>query len=143
MPESRLRFLIVDDFATTRRIIGKLVREIGFAPAEATDGHAALGMLRCDRYDFVIADVEMPRMDGFELAAAMRADSALRPIPVLLVSREASKEQVVQASRVGASGYIVLPLTRAGLEEKVCAILGLPPSSPRPGRPRTDHGAVR
>jgi two-component system chemotaxis response regulator CheY len=127
MRNSHLRFLVVDDFATTRRIIGKLLREIGFVEVdEAIDGQAALETLLNGRYDFVITDVDMPRMNGFELIAAMRREPALQPIPALLVTREPSKDQVVRASRVGASGYIVRPLTRAGLEDRLCAILGLP-----------------
>jgi len=128
MRTSQLRFLIVDDFATTRRIIGKLLREIGFAGAdEAHDGEVALEMLQRAHYDFVITDVDMPRVDGFELVAAMRREPALQSIPALLVTREPSKEQVIRASRVGANGYVVRPLTRAGLEDRIRAILGRPP----------------
>jgi two-component system chemotaxis response regulator CheY len=128
MRNSRLRFLIVDDFATTRRIVGKLLREIGFADSdEAVDGVAALETLKTGRYDFVIADVDMPRMDGFELVAAMRREPALAAIPALLLTREPSKEQVVRASRVGANGYVVRPLTRAGLEDRIRVVLNLPP----------------
>jgi len=134
MRTSHLRFLIVDDFATTRRIIGKLLREIGFAEAdEANDGAIALEMLQRAHYDFVITDVDMPRVDGFELVAAMRREPALQSIPALLVTREPSKEQVVRASRVGANGYVVRPLTRAGLEDRIRAILGRPPMT-LPGR---------
>ena len=128
MRNSHLRFLIVDDFATTRRIVGKLLREIGFAESdEAVDGLVALETLKKGRYDFVITDVDMPRMNGFELIAAMRRDPALAAIPALLVTREPSKEQVVRASRVGANGYVVRPLTRAGLEDRIRVVLNLPP----------------
>jgi two-component system chemotaxis response regulator CheY len=127
MRNSHLRFLVVDDFATTRRIIGKLLREIGFVEvSEAVDGQVALDALLGGRYDFVITDVDMPRMNGFDLIAAMRREPSLQSIPALLVTREPSKDQVVRASRVGASGYVVRPLTRAGLEDRICAILGLP-----------------
>jgi two-component system chemotaxis response regulator CheY len=127
MRNSHLRFLIVDDFATARRIIGKLLREIGFTETvEAADGHIALELLQQSRYDFVITDIDMPRMSGFDLIAAMRREPSLQAIPALLVTREPSKDQVVRASRVGASGYIVRPLTRAGLEDRICAILGVP-----------------
>jgi two-component system chemotaxis response regulator CheY len=126
MRNSRLRFLIVDDFATSRRIIGKLLREIGFTEAdEAADGRTALDMLLNARFDFVIADVDMPRLDGFGLVTAMRRHPDLQAIPALLVTREPSKEQVVRASRVGANGYVVQPLTRSGLEDRIRAILGL------------------
>lgn len=128
MRNSHLRFLIVDDFATTRRIVGKLLREIGFTESdEAVDGVAALETLKQRRYDFVITDVDMPRMDGFELIAAMRRDPALAAIPALLVTREPSKDQVVRASRAGANGYVVRPLTRAGLEDRIRVVLNLPP----------------
>jgi len=132
MRNSHLRFLVVDDFSTARRIIGKLLREIGFTEAdEAVDGQAALDMLLKARYDCVIADVDMPRLNGFDLVAAMRAHPALQSIPALLVTREPSKEQVVRASRVRANGYVVQPLTRSGLEDRVRAILGLPAATAR------------
>src|SRR5512139_4035227 len=135
MRNRQLRFLVVDDFATTRRIIGKLLREIGFAEVdEAADGLAALELLKRATYDFVVTDVDMPRMNGFDLVAAMRRDTALQAIPALLVTREPSKDQVVRASRVGANGYVVRPLTRAGLEDRIRAVLGLPPMT-LPRRP--------
>ncbi len=146
MRHSQLRFLVVDDFATTRRIIGKLLREIGFASTdEATDGLVALDMLRGARYDFLIADVDMPRMNGFDLVAAMRKDPALQSIPALLVTREASKDQVVRSARVGANGYVVRPLTRTGLEDRIRSILGLPPMTlPRhPGLPAFAPSVMR
>lgn len=127
MRNSHLRFLIVDDFGTARRIIGKLLREIGFTEAdEAVDGQAALDMLLNARYDCVIADVDMPRLNGFGLAEAMRRHPALLAIPVLLVTRDPSKEEVVRASQVRANGYLAHPLTRALLEDRVRSILGLP-----------------
>lgn len=131
MRNSHLRFLIVDDFSTSRRIIGKLLREIGFTETdEAPDGQAALEMLLGARYDFVITDVDMPRLNGFDLVAAMRRHPALESIPALLVTREPSKEQVVRASQVRANGYVVQPLTRSGLEDRLRSILGLPPMTP-------------
>jgi len=127
MRNSHLRFLIVDDFGTARRIIGKLLREIGFTEAdEAVDGRAALDMLLNVRYDCVIADVDMPRLNGFELAEAMRRHPTLLAVPVLLVTREPSKEEVVRASQVRANGYLAHPLTRALLEDRVRSILGVP-----------------
>ncbi|HET9023628.1 MAG TPA: response regulator [Burkholderiaceae bacterium] len=146
MRNSHLRFLIVDDFGTTRRIIGKLLREIGFTEAdEAADGQLALDMLLRARYDFVIADVDMPRLDGFDLVAAMRGHPALQSIPALLVTREPSKEQVVRASQVRANGYVVQPLTRSGLEDRVRSILGLPALTlpRRPGLPALTPSARR
>ena len=146
MRSRQLRFLVVDDFATTRRIIGKLLREIGFAEVrEAADGVAALEMLKEASYDFVVTDVDMPRMNGFDLVAAMRREPALQAIPALLVTREPSKDQVVRASRVGANGYVVRPLTRAGLEDRIRAVLGLPPMTlpRRPGLGGPAPTAVR
>lgn len=146
MRHSQLRFLVVDDFATTRRIVGKLLREIGFTQVdEAGDGQAALAMLHVARYDFVVTDIDMPRMNGFDLVASMRRDAALQNIPALLVTREPSKEQVVRASRVGANGYVVRPLTRAGLEDRIRAVLGLPPMTlpRRPGWSGVAPSAVR
>jgi two-component system chemotaxis response regulator CheY len=135
MRNRQLRFLVVDDFATTRRIIGKLLREIGFADVnEAADGLAAIEMLKQATYDFVVTDVDMPRMNGFDLVAAMRREPSLQAIPALLVTREPSKDQVVRASRVGANGYVVRPLTRAVLEDRIRSVLGLPPMT-LPRRP--------
>ena len=146
MRNHQLRFLVVDDFATTRRIIGKLLREIGFADVgEAADGLAALEMLKQAAYDFVVSDVDMPRMNGFDLVAAMRRDPALQAVPALLVTREPSKDQVVRASRVGANGYVVRPLTRAVLEDRIRSVLGLPPLTlpRRPSLGGLSPGAMR
>jgi two-component system chemotaxis response regulator CheY len=137
---SRLHFLVVDDFATMRRIVRNLLREMGHPDVdEAVDGRAALEMLRTQRYDFVVADVQMPNLNGFDLVRAMRQEAALQAVPVLLVTPSASKEHVVLAARVQANGYIVRPLTRSALEDKVCSILGLPGE---PGRPRATFSAI-
>jgi two-component system, chemotaxis family, chemotaxis protein CheY len=131
MRNSHLRFLIVDDFSTSRRIIGKLLREIGVMEAdEAPDGQVALEMLLSAPYDFVISDIDMPRLNGFALVAAMRRHPALESIPALLVTREPSKDEVVRAAQVRANGYVVQPLTRSGLEDRIRSILGLPPVTP-------------
>jgi len=119
-----VRFLIVDDFSTMRRIIRNLLKEIGHANAdEAEDGQIALNMLRNGEFHFVISDINMPNMNGFELLAAIRADAALKHLPVLMVTAEARKEDIIMAARAGASGYIVKPFTKATLEEKVAKIL--------------------
>ncbi len=118
------RFLIVDDFSTMRRIVRNLLKEIGYPNAEeAEDGAAALNMLRASKFDFVVSDINMPNMNGFELLKNMRADEALKSIPVLMVTAEAKKEDIVAAAQSGASGYIVKPFTKATLEEKVQKIL--------------------
>jgi two-component system chemotaxis response regulator CheY len=118
------RFLIVDDFSTMRRIVRNLLKEIGFADAEeAEDGAVALNMLRSSKFDFVVSDINMPNMNGFELLKNIRADERLKSIPVLMVTAEAKKEDIVAAAQGGASGYIVKPFTKATLEEKVQKIL--------------------
>jgi two-component system chemotaxis response regulator CheY len=118
------RFLIVDDFSTMRRIVRNLLKEIGFVNAEeAEDGAIALNMLKATKFDFVVSDINMPNMNGFELLKNMRADDALKGIPVLMVTAEAKKEDIVAAAQGGASGYIVKPFTKATLEEKVQKIL--------------------
>ncbi|HSN32950.1 MAG TPA: response regulator [Ideonella sp.] len=118
------RFLIVDDFSTMRRILRGLLKESGFVNAEeAEDGAVALHKLRNDRFDVVVSDINMPNMNGFELLAAIKADAALRHLPVLMVTAEARKEDIVRAAQEGAAGYIVKPFTKATLEEKVQKIL--------------------
>jgi two-component system chemotaxis response regulator CheY len=118
------RFLIVDDFSTMRRIVRNLLKEIGFGNAEeAEDGVAALGMLKASKFDFVVSDINMPNMDGFALLKNIRSDDALKAIPVLMVTAEAKKEDIVAAAQGGANGYIVKPFTKATLEEKVQKIM--------------------
>ena len=121
---TQLKFLIVDDFSTMRRIVRGLLREMGCNNAdEAEDGNMALQMLREDKFDFVVSDVNMPNMNGFELLKAIKADESLKHIPVLMVTAEARKEDIVQAAQSGAAGYVVKPFTKATLEDKVQKIL--------------------
>jgi two-component system chemotaxis response regulator CheY len=123
-PVADLKFLIVDDFSTMRRIVRNLLKEIGYDNAdEAEDGVAALAKLRGGRFDFVVSDINMPNMDGFELLAQIRADEHLKALPVLMVTAEAKKENILAAAQGGASGYIVKPFTKATLEEKVLKIV--------------------
>jgi len=118
------RFLIVDDFSTMRRIVRNLLKEIGFTNAEeAEDGVVALAMLRASRFDFVVSDINMPNMNGFELLKNAKSDDSLKSIPFLMVTAEAKKDDIVQAAQGGASGYIVKPFTKATLEEKVQKIM--------------------
>ena len=120
MERPDLKFLIVDDFSTMRRIVRNLLKEIGYLNAdEAEDGRAALAKLRAQAFDFVVSDLNMPNMNGFELLHEIRADNALKSLPVLLVTAEAKKEDIITAAREGASGYIVKPFTKATLEEKI------------------------
>lgn len=119
-----IRFLIVDDFSTMRRIVRNLLKEIGFGNAdEAEDGAAALHKLKSGSFDFVVSDINMPNMNGFQLLSAVRGDDALKSLPFLLVTAEARKEDIITAAQAGASGYIVKPFTKAVLEEKVNKII--------------------
>jgi len=123
MPQD-LRFLIVDDFSTMRRIIRNLLKEIGYTDAdEAEDGVAALNKLRSGTFHFVVSDINMPNMNGFQLLKQIKSDERLRALPVLMVTAEARKEDIIQAAQGGAAGYIVKPFTKATLEEKVGNIL--------------------
>ena len=117
---SALRFLIVDDFSTMRRIVRNLLKESGFSDAdEAEDGVVALHKLRNSKFDFVVTDINMPNMNGFQLLAEVKSDEKLKHLPVLMVTAEARKEDIVAAAQAGAAGYIVKPFTKATLEEKV------------------------
>jgi two-component system, chemotaxis family, chemotaxis protein CheY len=121
---AELRFLVVDDFSTMRRIIRNLLKESGYTEAdEAEDGVAALNKLRNSNFDFVVTDINMPNMNGFELLTEIKKDEKLKNIPVLMVTAEARKEDIVLAAQQGAAGYIVKPFTKATLEEKVLHIL--------------------
>jgi two-component system chemotaxis response regulator CheY len=115
-----LKFLVVDDFSTMRRIVRNLLKELGFTNVdEAEDGVAALSKLRGGGFDFVVSDWNMPNMTGIELLRAVRGDPALKHLPVLMVTAEAKKENIVEAAQAGASGYIVKPFTAATLDEKL------------------------
>lgn len=119
-----LKFLVVDDFSTMRRIVRGLLKEMGCLNVdEAEDGAVALQLLKANRYDFVVSDINMPNMNGFELLKAIKAEGGLRHIPVLMVTAEARKEDIVLAAQSGAAGYIVKPFTKATLEDKVGKIL--------------------
>jgi two-component system, chemotaxis family, chemotaxis protein CheY len=121
---TEMKFLIVDDFSTMRRIVRGLLKEMGCSNAEeAEDGAVALNKLKNERYDFVVCDINMPNMNGFELLKAVKADESLKHLPVLMVTAEARKEDIVQAAQNGAAGYIVKPFTKATLEEKVQKIM--------------------
>ena len=121
---SELNFLIVDDFSTMRRIVRSLLRELGYDNAQgAEDGAVALGMLRVEKFDFVVCDINMPVMNGFELLAAIKSDPRLKHLPVLMVTSEARKEDIVRAAKEGAAGYIVKPFTKSTLDDKIQKIL--------------------
>ncbi len=119
-----LRFLIVDDFSTMRRIVRNLLKESGYTDAdEAEDGVVALNKLRSAKFDFVVSDINMPNMNGFQLLSEIKKDDKLKHLPVLMVTAEARKEDIVAAAQGGAAGYIVKPFTKATLEDKVSGIL--------------------
>lgn len=119
-----LRYLIVDDFSTMRRIVRGLLKEMGCNNAdEAEDGVVALKKLKASKFDFVVSDINMPNMNGFDLLTAIKSDDELKHLPVLMVTAEARKEDIVRAAQAGAAGYIVKPFTKATLEEKVLKIV--------------------
>ncbi len=115
-----MKILIVDDFSTMRRIIKNLLRELGFNNTqEADDGATALPMLQSIEFDFLVTDWNMPGMQGIDLLKAVRADENLSSLPVLMVTAEAKKDQIVEAAQAGVNGYIVKPFTAQTLNEKI------------------------
>jgi two-component system, chemotaxis family, chemotaxis protein CheY len=115
-----MHFLVVDDFLTMRRVLRGLLREMGFEEvSEAAHGTAALEQLRAGAIDVVITDIEMPTLGGFELLSAIKKDPKLKHLPVLMVTAEARKDEIVRCSQAGAAAYLVKPFTRATLEEKL------------------------
>ena len=115
-----IKILIVDDFSTMRRIIKNLLRDLGFTNTqEADDGNTALPMLQSGNFDFLVTDWNMPGMQGIDLLKAVRADTKLKSIPVLMVTAESKREQIIEAAQAGVNGYIVKPFTAATLDEKL------------------------
>ncbi|TAH44218.1 MAG: chemotaxis protein CheY [Betaproteobacteria bacterium] len=120
MADPKLRFLIVDDFSTMRRIVRNLLKELGYANVdEAEDGVVALQKLNTAPFDFVVTDWNMPNMDGLTLLQSIRRSPQLKHLPVLMITAEAKKENIIAAAQAGASGYIVKPFTAATLAEKL------------------------
>ncbi|MCP5160367.1 MAG: chemotaxis response regulator CheY [Hahellaceae bacterium] len=118
--DKNMRILVVDDFSTMRRIIKNLLRDLGFTNAdEADDGSTALPMLQTGKYDFLVTDWNMPGMTGIDLLRAVRADDNLKSLPVLMVTAEAKRDQIVAAAQAGVNGYVVKPFTAAVLKEKI------------------------
>jgi two-component system chemotaxis response regulator CheY len=115
-----MKILIVDDFSTMRRIIKNLLRDLGFNNThEADDGNTALPILKSGGFDFLITDWNMPGMQGIDLLRAVRSDPNLSSLPVLLVTAEARRDQIVLAAEAGVNGYIVKPFTAQTLKEKI------------------------
>lgn len=120
MSDPKTRFLVVDDFSTMRRIVRNLLKELGFANVdEAEDGAVALQKLNSAPFDFVVTDWNMPNMDGLALLQAIRRSPQLKHLPVLMITAEAKKENIIAAAQAGASGYVVKPFTAATLAEKL------------------------
>jgi len=120
MLDLKMRILVVDDFSTIRRIVKNILKQIGYTEIdEAEDGNGALAKLRQDKYDLIVSDWNMPNMTGLDLLKAIRADGALNGIPVLMVTAEAKKENVVEAIKAGVNNYIVKPFTAEVLREKI------------------------
>ncbi|ANB74340.1 chemotaxis response regulator CheY [Paraburkholderia phytofirmans] len=119
-----MKILVVDDFPTMRRIVRNLLKELGYSNVdEAEDGQAGLARLRGGSYDFVISDWNMPNLDGLAMLKEIRADASLTHLPVLMVTAESKKENIIAAAQAGASGYVVKPFTAATLDEKLNKIL--------------------
>ncbi|CAE6889914.1 Chemotaxis protein CheY [Paraburkholderia nemoris] len=119
-----MKILVVDDFPTMRRIVRNLLKELGYSNVdEAEDGQAGLARLRSGTYDFVISDWNMPNLDGLAMLKEIRADAHLMHLPVLMVTAESKKENIIAAAQAGASGYVVKPFTAATLDEKLNKIL--------------------
>ncbi|MDH5257539.1 MAG: chemotaxis response regulator CheY [Gammaproteobacteria bacterium] len=115
-----MKILVVDDFSTMRRIIKNLLRDLGFTnTSDADDGQTAWPMLKSGSYDFLVTDWNMPGMTGIDLLKAVRADPDLASLPVLMVTAEQKKEQIVEAAQAGVNGYIVKPFTAITLKEKI------------------------
>jgi two-component system chemotaxis response regulator CheY len=126
-----LRFLVVDDFSTMRRIIKNFLNDLGYANVqEADDGNTALPILKAGNIDFLITDWNMPGMPGLDLLKAVRADPKLAKLPVLLLTAEAKREQIVEAAQAGVNGYVIKPFTAQTLKEKLDKILATRAAQP-------------
>ena len=124
-----MKFLVVDDFSTMRRIIKSVLNELGYSNVtEADDGSTALPLLRDGDFDFLITDWNMPDMPGLELLKAVRANEKLAKLPVLMLTAEAQRDQIVAAAKAGVSGYIIKPFTADVLKKKLSTILNTMPS---------------
>jgi two-component system, chemotaxis family, chemotaxis protein CheY len=120
MANPNMKFLVVDDFSTMRRIVRNLLKELGYSNVdEAEDGAVGLSKLKSGGYDFVVSDWNMPNMDGLTMLQQIRADPDLKSLPVLMVTAEAKKENIIAAAQAGANGYVVKPFTAATLDEKL------------------------
>jgi two-component system, chemotaxis family, chemotaxis protein CheY len=120
-----MKFLVVDDYSTMRRIVKNLLHDLGYANVtEADDGKTALPLLQNGSFDFLITDWNMPGMPGLDLLKAVRSSDKLKKLPVLMLTAEAKREQIVEAAQAGVSGYVIKPFTAVTLKEKIDKILG-------------------
>ena len=120
-----MKFLVVDDYSTMRRIVKNLLHDLGYANVtEADDGKTALPLLQNGNFDFLITDWNMPGMPGLDLLKAVRSTEKLKKLPVLMLTAEAKREQIVEAAQAGVSGYVIKPFTAVTLKEKIDKILG-------------------
>jgi two-component system chemotaxis response regulator CheY len=118
--DKNLKILVVDDFSTMRRIVKNLLGDLGFTNiAEADDGKTAWPMLQAGDFEFVVTDWNMPGMTGIDLLKAIRADARLKALPVLMVTAEAQRDQIIEAAKAGVNGYIIKPFTAVTLKEKL------------------------
>jgi two-component system chemotaxis response regulator CheY len=125
-----LSFLVVDDFSTMRRIVKNLLNDLGYPNVtEADDGNTALPLLKNGKFDFLITDWNMPGMPGLDLVKHVRADARLAKMPVLMLTAEAKREQIVEAAQAGVNGYVIKPFTAATLKEKIEKILASTPAA--------------
>ena len=119
-----MKFLVVDDFSTMRRIIKNLLHDLGYTNVtEADDGQTALPMLQTGNFDFLVTDWNMPGMPGLDLLKAVRSDPKLAKLPVLMLTAEAKREQIIEAAQAGVNGYVIKPFTAVTLKEKIDKIL--------------------
>jgi two-component system chemotaxis response regulator CheY len=118
--DPNMKILVVDDMSTMRRIVKNIMKQLGFANVEeAENGQEALAKLRAETFGFIISDWNMPVMTGIDLLRAVRSDDKLKAIPLLMVTAEAQKENLVEAIQAGVSNYIVKPFTAEVLQEKM------------------------
>ncbi len=120
LPDRNIKILVVDDMSTMRRIIKNLLMQLGYKNIdEAEDGLAGLQKLRSGKYDFVVTDWNMPNMTGLEMVQEIRKDPNLKHLPILMVTAEAKKENVIMAIKAGVNNYIVKPFPAEVLKEKM------------------------
>ncbi len=122
MPPEDIKILVVDDMAAMRKILKTLLAQLGYKNVdEAEDGKQALEILKQNpnKYGLVITDWNMPNMTGIELVQAIRSDEKLKHLPILMVTAEAKKENVLMAIKAGVNNYIVKPFTAETLKEKI------------------------